>query len=102
MKGMRDLTRSEYRSAFLDRGLITQKEYSVAAERWRGKEGAGSDGGDYYNTQMTYLGHGYMGLAFERFYQNRFDIIQLADYLNVKPKNVQSLEERYLRTARAT
>ena len=87
---------------FLDRGLITRQEYSGAAERWRGQEGAGSDGGDYYNTQMAYLGHSYIGLAFERYYQNRFDIIQLADYLNVKPKNVPSLEERYLRAAHAT
>jgi len=87
---------------FLDRGLITQIEYSEAAERWKEDRGSGPDGGNYYNTQMAYLGQSYVRLAFEKYYQNRFDIIQLADYLNVQPKNVQSLEERFLRTARAT
>lgn len=87
---------------FLDRGLITQLEYSEAAERWKEDRGSGPDGGNYYNTQMAYLGQSYVRLAFEKYYQNRFDIIQLADYLNVQPKNVQSLEERFLRTARAT
>lgn len=86
---------------FLERRLITQSEYSEAAERWSSDAGTGSEGGDYYYNQMAYLGQKYIGLAFERYYQNRFDVIQLADYLNIKPKSVQSLEERYLK-ARAT
>ena len=83
---------------FLDRGQITQIEYSAAAEHWRGTRAGSSEGGNYFNNQITYLGQRYVGLVFERFYQNRFDVIQLAEYLNIKPKGVPSLEERYLRT----
>ncbi len=83
---------------FLDRKLISEHEYSQAAERWRGnKKQQHSSGGDYYNNQIAHLGHPYVDLAFQRFYENRFDTIQLADYLNVKPKNVPNLEDKYLR-----
>ncbi len=83
---------------FLDREEITEVEYQQATEQWRGNEKTkNSSGGDYYSNHMAYLGRRYISLTFERFYQNRFDAIQLADYLNMKPRNVASLEEKYLR-----
>ncbi|MBN4053364.1 ImmA/IrrE family metallo-endopeptidase [Haliea sp. AH-315-K21] len=83
---------------FLDKNYITQIEYSSAVELWNGqiKRGAGK-GGDYYNTQISYLGMNYLSLAFEKYYQNRFNKNQLAEYLNVKPKNIEGIEERFLR-----
>lgn len=85
---------------FLDRNLIPQNEYHNAVKKWNQEAGSkSSSGGDFYNNQMSYLGQRYIGLAFERFYQNRFDMLQLADYLNMTPKNVPALEERYLRAA---
>ena len=36
--------------------------------------------------QIAYLGEEYVSLAFKRFYQDRIDEEELADYLNVKPK----------------
>ena len=82
---------------FLDRGLVSQADYYKAVKIWNKQMGAKGTGGDYYNNQMAYLGRTYLGVAFERFYQSRFDIVQLADYLNIKPKNVPVLEARFLK-----
>jgi Zn-dependent peptidase ImmA (M78 family) len=77
---------------FLDRDLISQADYERAAQRWAAQQKPGS-GGDYYRTKMAYLGPDYVRLAFTRFYQNRIDEAELADYLDTKPKNLASLEE---------
>jgi hypothetical protein len=80
----------------LDRGRITQVDYEEAATRWRNDNDESSGGGDYFNNQMVYLGRPYIALAFSRYYQNHFDAVQLAEHLNIKPKGVAALEERYL------
>ncbi len=87
---------------FLDRGLIDRPEYESAAQEWRGRGGPkkASSSGNYYYNQMSYLGRRYVGLAFEKFYQNRFDSVQLAEYLNVKPKNIPNFEEKFLQAVR--
>lgn len=80
---------------YLDRGLISSGEYSSAVRLWNSSVNTG-DGGNYYNNQMAYLGRKYVGLAFEKYYQNKFDSVQLADYLNIKPKNIPGIEEKFL------
>ena len=82
---------------FLDRKQITKLEYEQATDQWRKEKQGSSSSGDYYNNQLAYLGREYVTLAFKRFYENRFDNIQLADYLNIKPKYIPDLEEKYLR-----
>ena len=77
---------------FLDRELISQADYERAARRWAAQQQQGA-GGDYYRTQLTYLGPDYVRLAFTRFYQNQIDEAQLAEYLDVKPRNLARLEE---------
>ncbi len=77
----------------LDRGLIEPDEYAEAVKSWRvpsKKADAGS--GNYYNTHFSYLGMPYINLAFRRYYQRRFDEGQLAEYLNIKPKNLATFE----------
>lgn len=82
---------------FLDRGLIDATEYGAAAKEWaaqmKGKDDASS--GNYYNSQRTYLGQRYIDLAFTRYYQRRFDRGQLAEYLNLKPKNLPTFAEKF-------
>ena len=82
---------------FLDRKQITELEYEQATHQWKKEKQYSSSGGDYCNNQLAYLGREYVTLAFKRFYENRFDDIQLADYLNIKPKCIPDLEEKYLR-----
>lgn len=56
-------------------------------------------GGDYYNTLLNYLGDKYTSLAFEKFHQELCSIDKLSDYLNVKVRNIEELENRLLRKA---
>jgi Zn-dependent peptidase ImmA (M78 family) len=80
----------------LDRGLIEVGEYGDAAKLWESQikpQQAGS--GNYYNSHFTYLGPRYIDLAFTRYYQRRFDEIQLAEYLNIKPKNLPKFEAKF-------
>jgi Zn-dependent peptidase ImmA (M78 family) len=80
---------------FLDRGLITSTEYGNAVGMWKTQPHRESSGGDYYNTQMAYLGANYIRLAFNRYYQNRIDGVQLAEFLNITPRNLSTFEARF-------
>ena len=80
---------------FLDRGLIDQAEYDAATRIWAAGLKRG-EGGDYYNNQIAYLGPRYIGLALTRYHSNRIDATQLADYLNIAPRNIGPLEEKFL------
>jgi Zn-dependent peptidase ImmA (M78 family) len=79
---------------FLDRGWIDEAEYTRATRIW-GSQATGGSGGNWYRTQITYLGREYMELAFRQYYQNRIDDEQLAEYLDTKPRNVGTLEEYF-------
>ena len=82
---------------FLDRNLIDETTYRRAASRWASQRSQGGSGGDFYNTKMSYLGTDYINLAFSQYYQNRIDDSQLAEYLNVKPLHLGTLEDYVLK-----
>jgi Zn-dependent peptidase ImmA (M78 family) len=79
----------------LDRNLISQAEYENAVRAWAGEKKPGT-GGDYYNNQIAYLGPRYIGLVFKQYYGDRINEAQLADYLNIAPRNIVPLEEKFL------
>ena len=83
---------------FLDRGLVTEAEYQHKAKKWTKQQGGGGSG-NYYHTAIAYLGREYITLAFQRYYQNRISYEQLGDYLDIKPKNLNKLEDRLLRSS---
>ena len=82
---------------FLDRGLIDTDEYGAAAADWSAqmKSKNAESSGNYYNSHHAYLGQRYIDLAFTRYYQRRFDRVQLAEYLNLKPKNLPAFAEKF-------
>lgn len=81
---------------FLDRGLIDPGEYAAAAKEWAAQMKPKEPGsGNYYNSHRAYLGQRYIDLAFTRYYQQRFDRQQLAEYLNLKPKNLPTFAEKF-------
>ena len=80
----------------MDRRLITEEAYSRAARRWAAQKKP-SPGGDFYNTQIAYLGPEYIRAALTPYYQNRFNDVQLAEYLNIAPKNLATFEARFAR-----
>ena len=81
---------------FLDRGLIASDMYTAAAGQWKREQRSG-DGGNWYYNQIAYLGMPYINLVFSRFYQNRIDEVQAADYLNIKPARLAELETYVVR-----
>ena len=77
---------------FRERDLITAGEYQRAARQWDKQIQSGSGGGNHYCTKIAYLGMEYINLAFRRYYQNRIDYDQLADFLDMKPRHLTQLE----------
>ncbi|MFO1057986.1 MAG: ImmA/IrrE family metallo-endopeptidase [Dongiaceae bacterium] len=80
---------------FLDRGWIEQIEYTRAAAAWSNQRAQGGGGGDWYRTQIAYLGRDYIELALQQYHRNRIDEGQLAEYLNTKPRNIGTLEDYF-------
>ena len=81
---------------FLDRGLIEEAAYTEAAARWADQR-QDRAGGNPYWTKISYLGREYIELALSQYHQNRIDQIQLAEYLDFKPRYVGTLEEYFSR-----
>ncbi|NQS98736.1 MAG: ImmA/IrrE family metallo-endopeptidase [candidate division Zixibacteria bacterium] len=59
----------------------------------KGKKG----GGDYHRTQSTYLSGKFLSTVFSKYYQGKFSIEQLADYLNMKVSSIPSFEKTLLK-----
>lgn len=84
---------------FLDRNWIIQAEYEAATSEWAeqlANTPKKKPGGNPYQTWLTYLGEEYVTLAFRRYYEERIDDEELADFLGIKPKYVDLLEETLL------
>lgn len=80
----------------LDLGLIEKAYYAEKVKEWKQsikKSPGKGGGGNYYSNMGVYLGERYIRTAFSRYYQNRISIDQLADYLNVKVKNLPGMED---------
>lgn len=83
-----------------DLDLVTQEYYDEKTREWKQQYASSenkSGQGDYYNNQVAYLGVKFLQLAFNRYYQGRIDLNQLAEYVNIKAKNVPKLEQRLIR-----
>ena len=79
---------------FLDRDLVTDADYKAAAIEWSAQRSSQKGGGgNFYRTKIRYLGEEYITLAFQRYYQDRIDEEQLADYLAIKPTQIDQLED---------
>jgi len=84
----------------LDRGIIDHGYYEQMVQKWlqsyQEKKDKGPGGGNYYRNQYAYLGQRYLKLAFGRYYEGTYSIHELAGYLNIKAKNVPTLEQFFL------
>jgi Zn-dependent peptidase ImmA (M78 family) len=79
----------------LESRLVDSAHYERKAQEWArqaNQRHKTSGGGNYYLTQATYLGDKYINLAFGRYYQGNITMEQLADYLNIKVKNIARFE----------
>ena len=85
---------------YLDSGLVSREFYEARVYAWdkafkKAKESKKSGGGDYYATQATYLGMEYLKLALSTMHQGNITQEQAAEYLKVRPENLEKLEGFY-------
>jgi Zn-dependent peptidase ImmA (M78 family)/transcriptional regulator with XRE-family HTH domain len=83
----------------LDRGLVDKAYYEERSRRWirEARERAGEQtGGNYYSNVASYLGENYLNLVFKSYYQDRFAMDRLAEYLGVKAASIPGLETAFL------
>lgn len=82
----------------LDKRIISKEYYGEKTEEWKAqfKPNKKKTGGEYYNTQISYLGENYIKLAFKAYYRGKCSFENLAEYLNMKAVNIQKLEYNYL------
>ena len=87
---------------YLDRRLVSPAYYEQMAAKWadeaRGKRG--TPGGDYYRNLRTYLGERYVDLVYTQYHRNKITLENVAEYLNVKAKNLPTLERTALEGGR--
>lgn len=81
---------------FLDDGLIDQDVYLEAATRWSNQRVAPSGGNSYWS-KISYLGREYIDIALRKYHQNQIDDTQLAEYLDSKPRHLETFEEYFLK-----
>ena len=78
---------------YLDRGLVNTNYYEAMTSKWAAQaKNKGEPGGNYYYNQRAYLGERYINLVYGRYFQNRITIDHVAEYLNVKAKNLPTFE----------
>ena len=95
LAGRYHVSRESIFRRFLDSNLITADEYPDFAQT--GEERPRGQGGNHYWTKIAYLGTNYINLAFSRYHQNRISEPELADYLDMKVKNLPQLENYFFR-----
>jgi len=79
----------------LDNNAISQSLYLEKSREWNKdylRNQKGRKGGNYYLTKISYLGETFTKLAFTQFQKGVFSRGQLANHLNVKAKNISTLE----------
>ncbi|MFW5760044.1 MAG: helix-turn-helix domain-containing protein [Cyclobacteriaceae bacterium] len=84
-----------------DKNMVSQNYYEKQVDTWNKqyedfKKKRKAKGGDFYHTQITYLGKDYVNLAFKQFFQNKITSTKLADYLNIAPKNLDKFQDKFL------
>ena len=78
---------------YLDRGLVDADYYEHMAANWTEQARTRREpGGNYYYNQRTYLGDTYIGLVYKMYYQGKITVDNVAEYLNVKAKNLPTFE----------
>ena len=81
---------------FLNKSIIDRNFYLNKVNEWYeetlNQKSKKPSSGHYYNTQKAYLGDNYINQVFSKYYQNKIQIDKVADYLNIKVKNISTFE----------
>ena len=83
---------------FLDAGRVSQSYYEERKNDWDGQRSQkGGSGGNYYATKGAYLSERLMSEVFARYGRRQINVDEAADFIGVKPKQINELESRFLR-----
>lgn len=84
--------------------IISREDYASIANYLKNKfkninnnENAKKGGGNYYATQLSYVGEAYCSLVMKQYYQGNIGIEKASEYLNIKPQSFSGLEDAILR-----
>lgn len=81
----------------LNAGLIKPNEYKATVQQWSSEPRIKRSGGPtFYVKKLAYLGEEYVSLAFERYYEERINDEELAEFLDIKPKHINMMEQTFL------
>jgi Zn-dependent peptidase ImmA (M78 family) len=81
--------------------VISQQEYEERSEEYRNdalralQMKKADSGGNHYNTKISYLGHGYLHLVFDKYSKGKIDIYQLSNYTSTRVENIPKLERAW-------
>lgn len=83
---------------FRDADRVTQAFYEKRKREWDGqKMDKESSGGSFYSTKGAYLSERLMSEVFARYGRRQISVDEAAEFIGVKPKQVDELESRFLR-----
>ena len=81
----------------LNAGLIKPNQYKATVQQWGSEPRIKRSGGPtFYVKKLAYLGEEYVSLAFERYYEERINDEELAEFLDIKPKHINMMEQTFL------
>lgn len=80
----------------LDLRRVNQTTYDEWTSRWNtahyARPKSDRSGGNFYATTASYLGSSYLRLAFSAYLRGQIDVVDLAEHLGVKARQVAKLE----------
>jgi Zn-dependent peptidase ImmA (M78 family)/transcriptional regulator with XRE-family HTH domain len=81
----------------LDDEKVSSEFYRAKAAEWDAQKESGGSGGNYYATQNAYLSERFLGEVLARYGRRQLSREEVAEYIDIAPKNVEKLQDQVLR-----
>ena len=85
----------------LDEKRVSAPFYQAKSREWDAQKSAGGSGGNYHATQNAYLSERFLQEVFARYARRQISRDDVADFIDIKPRNVEKLQDLVLRGAAA-
>jgi Zn-dependent peptidase ImmA (M78 family) len=85
----------------LDDERVSSAFYRTKTLEWDAQKENGGSGGNYHATQNAYLSERFLKEVFARYARRQISRDDVADFIDIKPKNVEKLQDLVLRGAAA-
>ncbi|MDR3448754.1 MAG: XRE family transcriptional regulator [Alphaproteobacteria bacterium] len=85
----------------LDEKRVSASFYQIKSSEWDAQKKAEGSGGNYHATQNAYLSERFLQEVFARYARRQISRDEVADFIDIKPRNVERLQDLVLRGAAA-